>query len=437
MAFHAARSGLKEEAGRLYLDLAKRTLARHDYLDAELLYKNAIENLPDADDDAQIAAVRGRGLMRYRLGRHEDAGKDFDVALVRARKVGARLAEIELLLDQGIVLDYLMHYQTCTVLTAQAEELAKTESLPPRVTARLYMGMGRSHLRGDRPEPGCEMLKRAIEVAEPLGDDGYEAVSQSLMMIMPMLTALGKFDEALAVSERIAKYCAEHNDPWTLAGNLTNRGLLYFLLGRAEDLVSDYRVAIQIAREYGYTMVEALATKDLGEVLCYLGRPDEADPLARRAAEVYTMVQGEKSPRVAYSLVMLARTQAYRGDIEGARATLEILERTQAEIRTMPNPDEAKLPADGQAQLDGVSLWFRGASDEEFDALVTRAKAVPLQAADVIEIMEFKALSALRGGRRADGIRLLEEAYAEADKEAKIVCPRLRRQLDNVTALAS
>jgi hypothetical protein len=51
--------------------------------------------------------------------------------------------------------------------------------------------------------------------------------------------------------------------------------------------------------------------------------------------------------------------------------------------------------------------------------------------------MEFKALSAVRTGRRADGIRMIEEAYAEADKSAKVVMPRLRRQLAHVTALAA
>src|SRR5204862_7124404 len=49
MAFHAARSGLKEQAGTLYLDLAARTAARHAYLDAELLYKNALDNFPETN----------------------------------------------------------------------------------------------------------------------------------------------------------------------------------------------------------------------------------------------------------------------------------------------------------------------------------------------------------------------------------------------------
>jgi tetratricopeptide (TPR) repeat protein len=437
MAFHAARSGLKEEAGRLYLDLAKRSLSRHAYLEAESLYKNAIENIPDSDDGSQIAAARGRAHMRYRLGRHEDASKDFEVALARARKVDARLSQIEILLDEGIVLDYLYQFQHSANVTAQAEELAKGETLPQSVTARLYMGIGRTHMRADRAAASAEMLWRAVETAEPLGDDGYEAHSESLLMLMVVLSALGKFDDVLKVSDRIMSLATERNDPLTLVGAHCNRAVTFFMLGRTDELIADYRSVIQMAREYGYPMVEARSVKDLGEVCCYLGQPEEAEPLARRAAELFGMVHGEKSPLVAYCHVMLARSQAYRGDVAGAGDTLAMIEKRQAEIRANPNPDDAALPADGQAQLDGVSLWFRGAPDEEFDALVARARAVPLQVADVIEIMEFKALSALRAGRRAEGLRFLDEACAMAEKEAQVVLPRLRRQLETVTARAA
>ena len=55
-----------------------RARARHGYLDAELLYKNALENIPADDHAAQIAAAQGRAQMRYRLGRHEDAIGDYD-----------------------------------------------------------------------------------------------------------------------------------------------------------------------------------------------------------------------------------------------------------------------------------------------------------------------------------------------------------------------
>ena len=59
-----------------------------------------------------------------------------------------------------------------------------------------------------------------------------------------------------------------------------------------------------------------------------------------------------------------------------------------------------------------------------------------MQAQDIVELMETKALSALRGGRRDDGIRLLEEALAEADRNAKLVSDRVRRQVERATTVA-
>jgi eukaryotic-like serine/threonine-protein kinase len=436
MAFHAARSGLKEEAGRIYLDLAKRMLARHAYLDAETLFRNALENLPDSEDLGLITAARGRSLMRFRLGRHEDASKDLDLALARARKVKARTAEIDILLDQGIVLDWTNDYKHSAAVTAEAEALLKDAEQVPILHARLLMGLGRSAYRADRLPEAAEFLAKAVTASESLGDDGYETLTQSMMMLCFSLTNFGKFDEATAVSDRCIAVAEEHNDRLLLAQILQNRGLLYFMLGKTEELVADFRRCIQTAREYGFPMSESLAVKDLGEVFFYLGRPDDAEPCAYRAAELYAMTLGDKSPRVAYSLVLLARARAYRGDVEGAREVVERITQKQEEIKAEGVGDTA-LPPDGKALLDGVSLWLKGASDGEFDALLAHARAFPLQPQDVVEIMEFKALSALRTGRRAEGIRFLEEAYADADKNAKVVQDRLRRQLDHVMALAS
>jgi predicted ATPase len=86
MAFHASRSGLKKEAVRLYLDLAGRSRARHRYLDAEMLYRNALDNVGDDDPSGQIEARQGRAQARYRLGRHEDALGDYGDALTLASR---------------------------------------------------------------------------------------------------------------------------------------------------------------------------------------------------------------------------------------------------------------------------------------------------------------------------------------------------------------
>ena len=78
---------------------------------------------------------------------------------------------------------------------------------------------------------------------------------------------------------------------------------------------------------------------------------------------------------------------------------------------------------------------MRGAGDAEFDALIAKGRELSMQAQDIVELMELKALSALRGGRRDDGIRLLEEALAEAERNAEVVAERVRRQLERATAV--
>ena len=55
----AQRPARPRPAGSTWTSRTARC-ARHAYLDAELLYRNAIENLPDDDQAGQIAASKGR-----------------------------------------------------------------------------------------------------------------------------------------------------------------------------------------------------------------------------------------------------------------------------------------------------------------------------------------------------------------------------------------
>ena len=107
MAFHAARSGLKERGGapvpgpRGPHERAARLPGRRAAVQAR-----ARQFLRQPNVDAQIAAGQGRGLMRFRLGRHDDALKDFTGRWSgRGRRTRARRGS-GMLLDEGIVLDW-------------------------------------------------------------------------------------------------------------------------------------------------------------------------------------------------------------------------------------------------------------------------------------------------------------------------------------------
>jgi eukaryotic-like serine/threonine-protein kinase len=434
MAFHAARSGLKEEAGKLYLDLAGRTAARHAYLDAELLYKHALDNFSDANVDALIAAGQGRGLMRFRLGRHEDALKDFTAAIERARQADRPAAVIGLLLDEGIVLDWTGDWPRSRVVSEEAVSIAAAheEVRTPLVHARLLMAQARSLLRAEKVPEALDLLRVAVKAAEPLGDEGYEPYTQSLVMVGYAGGILNRFDEAEAALDRCLEVYEAHGDMVGIGGVLQNRALTSFLTNRIDRVLTDFKRIIQIAREYGFVMSESTALRDLGEVYFMIGQPEDAEPYTRRAIDMFKRTVGEGS-RSESCEALLVRLKWYAGDPEAAGELLRALVARQTEAEASGRASGLLLTVE-RLVVDGVGLALRGAADAEFDALIGKGRELSMQAQDIVELMEMKALSALRGGRREDGIRLLEEALAEADRNARLVSDRVKRQLERATA---
>jgi hypothetical protein len=107
----------------------------------------------------------------------------------------------------------------------------------------------------------------------------------------------------------------------------------------------------------------------------------------------------------------------------------------QAEARASGRADALFSEGD-RASLDAVDLVLRAAPDAEFDALVAKGRACELQPQDVVEMMEWKGLSALRAGRSVEAVRFLEESLAEADKSARLASHRIRLQLARARAAA-
>ncbi|MEA2698934.1 MAG: eukaryotic-like serine/threonine-protein kinase, partial [Myxococcales bacterium] len=429
MAFHAARSGLKEEAGRLYLDLAERALARHKYLDAEMLYRDALGNLPATDDRRQISASKGLGLMRFRLGRYEDSVKDFVAARTLAQKAGVRPAEIEILLDQAVVLDWTQEWPQSAALVEEADQLATGALRTPAVEARLLFGKGRSLHRMERIQEAESFLERAEAVSEKLGDEGYESHTQSLSLLAWGFAALGHFEQSERSFERVLGVFAEHGDMINLAGALGNRCLLWLLTNNTERLLNDYKRSITIARENGFPLLESGAQKDLGEVYYLLGRIEEAEPHVHRSMEMCAQILGPSARPVSIAEMLFARLALYRGDLETARAAVaRVLGREEAAIAA--GRSENQLSRAERLLLTMVELAVRGAPDEEWDQLLSSTREINMQPQDLVEILEMKGLSALRGGRYQTAVRYLQQAFEEGEKNARLLVERLRGDLD-------
>ena len=430
MAFHAARSGLKVEAGQLYLELARRSRARHSYLDAELLYKNALENIPADDHSSQIAAAQGRAQVRYRLGRHDDAIGDYTSALERARQVGSKAAQIDVLLEEGICLDLVRDWPRAMSATEEAATLIASDQAleTPAVKAWLLMSRGRGFLRADKLADADETFRQAIEVAETLGDQGYEALTMSMALGGHAAATLGKYEDAEVRMDRVLRICEEHGDFFGISSVLISRGTLSLLTDKFDRLLADLDRTVQLSREYGMPLVESMCVRDLGEINIYLGKMDEAEPHIRRAHTMYTQAFGESAARSINCEVQLARIKWWVGDIGAAQEIFERVTAQQAAAQAAGQSDSI-LSGSERLSLDQVGTALGSGSAAEFDRLLVRGQELALAPQDIVELIEWKGLAALRAGRREEAIPVLEEALALAEKSARLVSDRVRREL--------
>jgi len=430
MAAHAALSGLRSEAAGIYLELASRSERRHAYLDAEILYRKASDNLADTPDDPRVmTALQGLGTMRFRLGRHEDALKDLTAARAAAQKAGAREREIGIVLDESLVLDWVGDWTRSGALAAEAEALAATGSTP-LLDARLVYARGRMFHRADKPAEASALFEKSAAMAEALGAEGYETQVLSLSLAGWDFSLLRRFAEAEDVFSRLIATCEERNDMLNMTVALNNRAILSLLSQKTERLLQDFRRLIVIARESGLPLVECSIMKDLGEVQYLLGESG-AEEQVRKSIEVSRQVLGPLTRGTLTAELLLARVLAYRGDAQGAVAVVKAIRQAQAEARGAGQTD-AEFVAGEELFVEAVGL--AGGSDDEarWSDILTRAHQLTLQPQDVIEMMEFEALSLWRAGKVSQGRAVLEATIDEAGKSAEIMLARLRRSREQL-----
>jgi tetratricopeptide (TPR) repeat protein len=220
----------------------------------------------------------------------------------------------------------------------------------------------------------------------------------------------------------------EHGDMWGLGAALINRATLSFLQGKIDRLLADYERNIQLSRQMGMALFETLCTRDLGEVYLALGQTAQAEPYIRRALQMYVLEFGELGARTVNCEVQLARCKWYAGDVPAAAELFAKVAAKQRDAEASGNSD-AVLIASDKIYLDQVALALAGGSPAQYDALIARAKELSMAPQDVVELIEWKGISAVRSGRIDEGLTHLHEALAMAEQSAGLVADRIRNQI--------
>ncbi len=421
LAFHAACAGLHSEAASLYIDLAESARSRHAYLEAEATYSRALELLPQAADSRCLTALRGRGLMRYRVGRYEDSLEDLARARQMARELGNTREELEVMLDEATAFDWSNDYVRSEERVLQAMAMATPSLRDSRMLqVRLLLGRGRAQWRQGQWENARSLLAAAAEQARHLGDAGYESRVISLLLLGFILPNLGRIDDAQRVLEECIAACTERGDRLHLGSAINNRRNLWVALDNLPRALEDQHRFKQLGRELGMVGWEYFAEHNLGELHYQAGDTRSAAAHIARAMELERN-HPEVAPR-PWGLLLYARVLAYEGKEVQARHALDTIRQVLAE---RPGTE---FSASESVTLSLVELATRPASAREWQALQERSDTCSVEQ-EPLEVLEVQALARLRRGERQEAVRLLEEALRRAEHTPNIMRPRLRHSL--------
>jgi tetratricopeptide (TPR) repeat protein len=430
LALHASRCGMKEQAASAYMALAEQARARQAYLEGELMYGRALEHIDDAADAQACAAAHGRGLMRVRLSRLEDALKDYVLARERARRHGGD-AEREILImsDEASAADWMRDFARLASLARDASAASRALATPSKlVQARVLMVVGLAHHRVDELEEAVRVNLQAAAEAESLGDAGYETFVVSLVLAGFDAAVLGKGDEAEGILARAIEAAEQRGDVMHLAGALNNRAPLWYARGDVDRFFQDAERILRLARDAGLDTMEYAALHNLGETEYLIDRLESAREHTLRAADFARRMWGSECVEACGREVLLARIRFYGGEVDEARALVDSLEQRFAGLREAGKAHEWLSPAD-QTMFDGVALATRGGTEAEWDSLLLRAEKNNPQVHERMELLELRGIAEAARGDAALARRHLEQALRLSPEQllARRVESRLRR----------
>ncbi len=420
LALHAAAAGMRDEAAALYIDLAESARGRHAYIEAESTYTRALELLDAEDRRRKLTVLRGRGLMRYRVGRYEDSLADFAGARELARQLGAPADEVDLMLEEAMAYDWINDYARSEERVYAAQEMAFAGNhKSPLLQVRLLLGVGRAQFRNGRWEECCEPLREAAERALQLGDAGYESRVVAQLLLGVILPNIGRIDEAEKLFEEVIHACTERGDRLHLGSAICNRRNLWVARNDLQGAMQDQERFMHLGRELGMVGWEYFAEHNMGELLYQAGRVAEALPHITRAIELEKH-HPEMAPR-PWAQLLKARSLAYNGQRDKAGELLRDIRRTLKQSGAEFTPSEEVL-------FSAVELTARDASDTEWSELLTRSQEYSVEQ-EPLEVLELRGLDLLRRGEplRAQGI--LEEALSRAETTPNLMGHRLRGML--------
>jgi len=317
VARHAEAVGDRPRAARAFAILGAHAQHEHRVLDADQAWQGAVRNL-EARDGTRARALLGRAKARALAQRIRDALADLDEAAAIVRELDAPELALEIMLEQARALDFHEEFARSKALSAEAERrLAADPVRLARFALDVEFAAARGLFRDGNLVDAEPRLRATFEAARAGGRRATQI--DAGLLLGPALAALGKLDEAEALSGEMIALCERADDRFHLCAAFINRTWVWSARGDIERVADDLRRVIQLAREGGQAHLERAATYNLAEDRLWQGAVDEALRLARRSLSLQES-HGEGMTHL--DLLLLARVHAARDAGDELAATL-------------------------------------------------------------------------------------------------------------------
>jgi tetratricopeptide (TPR) repeat protein len=419
LAHHASRAGASDMAHSLHLDLAEEARRRHRLIDAEQHYTAAIEHAaPHGDGWAR--ALAGRGRIRYRLLRLDDALDDLRKARECAAANGDERQRLALLLEEAKVLDWRQEYALAAAIARDVAPAA-TALGDPWLIAESELAVGRAHFRQNEFESGIARLAAAASWARANGAE--ETLTIALLVLAPMLVYVERLADAAAAYDEVIRVCREAGDDFHLATAYLNRVTLWVELastspndGAGGDggddslgrIVDDMERCMALGNALGNPQFELIATLNLAEFLYWSGSFERALALAERGRAL----QVELFSSFGNAALLLARIACALGD-PGARSHIAWMARSSSLEHMAPvERDLYQMVSLASDALDGAPI-----SGEAWRRLA-RSVATHAPHCEHVEVLIMASEIFRRRGRIREARAWLERAARAAGRSS-------------------
>lgn len=294
LAYHYNRAGVHQEG--LYYALAAANDARDIFSNKEAveLYTLAESHLAALGEaelwETAVSIYLSRGEVLRFLGDFSAAAADTEkaISLCASRHDARRLAQAYNLMAD---LKYRQgDYDDMQALTARViGELA--DQIPADELARAYQWSGVAATTLGNYDAALEDLQRAETLSRQIkNNDRLARVLESLAFVYFLKK---KLELALVHMQQSVALARNFSIPANIASSLSNIALVQLQLGRPEDGLITLNEAIGLARDVSRNFLAHFLINK-AEVLCYLGKFDEAQRCFNEANELFSSMDDER-----------------------------------------------------------------------------------------------------------------------------------------------